>query len=661
MYNRYIPPKKQHAMPPISSPPTPPAPPPPTTTPPPPKRLKTKPPAGEDTIDNRHKTLISKRDKSLRRAETFSTASKSTIDATIEAPEQPTELHDLIPLPQPEPVPEPQITHNASSSLPRWLAAPIRISPNTTAQFADMGIQPSAIKSLSAKGFKKAFAVQAAVLPLLLPGPAQRPGDIIVSAATGSGKTLAYVLPMIEDLSRNVATKLRGIIVMPTRELVTQARDIAEICASAFSTSTDRNEFRKRVKIDTAIGSDSLAKDQSTMMEQHLDYNPVKAQTQEASINEPWIDSGDSVDYDKLFTSQILPALPDHVLEPRSKIDLLICTPGRLVEHLKSTPGFSLEHLKWLVVDEADKLLDQSFQQWLDIVIGQLPQPSNFGRREYIRKIILSATMTRDVGQLNSFKLHRPKLVVLDGKLDSTVSENANEGPEGYVLPSLLAESAIKVEDSDIKPLYLLEILKREKMLDSDRPSRSPTSDETLPLDNLSLSESTEATRGVLIFTKSTENALRLGRLLPLLEPSLANSVATITSTKSTGRQEMLKGFKSGKLSILVASDLVGRGLDLPNLAHVINYDIPTSIKDYVHRVGRTARAGRPGHAWTLFTETEGRWFWHEIGRSSLIQRLNADSKISRLNIKKSHFGEKQREQFQEALDTLGAEAKSSK
>jgi ATP-dependent RNA helicase DDX51/DBP6 len=122
-------------------------------------------------------------------------------------------------------------------------------------------------------------------------------------------------------------------------------------------------------------------------------------------------------------------------------------------------------------------------------------------------------------------------------------------------------------------------------------------------------------------------------------------------------RERTLRSFSSGTVSILVASDLVSRGLDLPNLAHVINYDVPSSLTSYVHRVGRTARAGRKGHAWTFFTDTDGGWFWNDIARATAINR---ERKVGRVNIQKEIFGEIQRKRYEDALEKLGNETRSS-
>lgn len=522
------------------------------------REKETTPDATEDTKeDARHQKLMKKREKSLKKAE------KLGIGAPVEvAPILETEVYDLVPLPQPEPVPDlPALP--ASASLPPWLASPIRVPPTATEQFEDLGFDEDVIKGLRKKGYNEAFAVQAAVIPLL-----QEPGDIVVAASTGSGKTLSYVLPMIEDLSRMPSRGIRGLIVMPTRELVTQAQQVSETCASAFP---------KRVKIGTAVGNETIEAEQANLIEQELVVDPI-GYAERMAQNTRWTATNTE---DEMFIHEDA-TLRDDVLKPIVKVDILICTPGRLVEHLMRTPGFNLSHLRWLVVDEADKLLDQSFQQWLPTVMAQV------GR---VRKIILSATMTKDVGQLNQLKLVRPRMVVLEG----------SEGLEGsgYVLPALLGEAGIKVEDESIKPLYLMDLLKREGILEADAG-------------------------GVLIFTKSNEAAVRLGRLLSLM--SLSVGVLTSTTPRAS-RQRTIASFAGG---ILVASDLVSRGLDI-SLAHVVNYDMPTSVESYVHRIGRTARAGKKGNAWTLFTASEGRWFWNEIGRSETIKRSNT---VERVNLK---------------------------
>ncbi|PQE29459.1 hypothetical protein CJF32_00003236 [Rutstroemia sp. NJR-2017a WRK4] len=661
----------------------------------------------QETEDRRYKKLLEKREKSLKKAEKRARkeAEKGDDGKDADEEEEPKELHDLVPLPQPEPVselPPPSL----ESTLPPWLASPILVSPTATAQFSELGIDENATKVLQTKGFNEAFAVQAAVLPLLLSGPKQKPGDVLVAAATGSGKTLSYVLPMTEDISGNTITRLRGVIVMPTRELVSQAREVCEICSNAYGTGS-----RKRIKIGTAVGNETFKVEQASLMEDQYLYDPEKYREQVKRLDARWESSDAGTDdEDNNLVDEAVSTLPDHIIQPVSKVDILICTPGRLVEHLKSTPGFTLQYVKWLIIDEADKLLDQSFQQWLSIVITALGEQIDslgpINDRDRIRKIILSATMTRDLGQLTSLKLYRPKLVVLEGSSDGT-EENDAKSAQAHVLPSLLIESAIKVDDEDLKPLYLLNILTQNKMLgaenesdsssDSESDSSSSSDDDSLDdssdsdLDSDSDSDSdldsesdasssassiasntatrdsvkpkanskpqSQEPRGVLIFTKSNETAVRLGRLIALIHPSYSSRIGTLTSTtRSSTRKTYLNAFHSGKLSILVASDLVSRGLDLPNLAHVINYDVPGSVTSYVHRVGRTARAGKPGHAWTLFSGTEARWFWHEIARSEGIRRAGG-KKVERVNVDAKKFAEEEKEAYERALKELGREA----
>ena len=120
----------------------------------------------------------------------------------------------------------------------------------------------------------------------------------------------------------------------------------------------------------------------------------------------------------------------------------------------------------------------------------------------------------------------------------------------------------------------------------------------------------------------------------------------------------MLSAFRNGKLSILVASDRASRGLDIKDLATVINYDMPTSLMNYVHRVGRTARAGQAGTAMTIVSHHEGRWFWKEIGKSGRIQRRE---KVARRDGLGKEATEEQKDAYSAALAKLGEEARGAK
>ncbi|CAK7565146.1 MAG: ATP-dependent RNA helicase dbp6 [Sporothrix epigloea] len=713
------------------------------------KKKKRKEPEADVTEDSlsRHRSMLARKEKALKRAQEVASqleAEEENAATEAEAQIKPVDMNEIGPLLMPEPMTEivPRPTYD---TLPQWLAEPIRVAPTMRMPFAKIGVSPEygvnehAAKVLrDEKGWTEAFAVQTAVMPLLLPsrrrsnGNNSGRGDVVVSAATGSGKTLAYVLPLIRDISRTRGiTRLRAIIVVPTRELVQQVQDVCETCARAYSSGSaasasdatlGRPVTGKKVRIGIAVGSQSFKKEQATLMEEEQIYDPAGYRAL-LCARQQWPFAADEADADPvtaavasgwraarpigLPSSDSLP-LPDHIIHHTSSVDVLICTPGRLVEHIQTTPGFTLDFVRWLVVDEADKLLGQSYQQWLTIVMDRLNPASSgihrLGARDFadtnesgVRKIVLSATMTRDVSLLSSLHLSRPTHVILEGTrqisaADSDTiqaSNNSNEGAE-YVLPELLNESAIKVRDDALKPLYLLDLLRspwiegasidRDKAVaaskmaanddrvsdassssgsssssdndsyndsDSDSDSSSSSSSSDSDSDSSSLDSDSSSDEGddkdndegennveapakansvpsaafnstVLIFAKSNENALRLSRLLELLAPDLAPLIGTITSTTRTSeRRKTLRAFggndTSRKLRILVATDLAARGIDLPSLDHVINYDMPPSVEFYVHRVGRTARAGASGHAWTLYTKKQAGWFWPVI------------------------------------------------
>ncbi|RYP91190.1 hypothetical protein DL770_002667 [Monosporascus sp. CRB-9-2] len=694
-----------------------------------PKKKKLKPaqeatPEDADDTPTRHKSVLEKAAKSIQKPpEPKATISEEQDVSMQDAPEanggreETTELHGLEPLPQPEPVPV-DTSKPTYETLPAWLAEPIRVSPQATASFADfgltpeLGISPEVVERLSAKGYTQAFAIQTAVIPQLLPHHCKtRQGDILVSAATGSGKTLAYALPLIRDLSQGNRhlTRLRALVVLPTRELVRQAQRVFEECAGAFTL----DGAKRRVRIGIGMGSQTLQREQTTLVEREERYDPVgfsqrlkrletvcEDEDEEAAYN-----TEDEEKRDMRRREDKIPTLPDHVIAYKSKVDILICTPGRLVEHINYTPGFSFDYVRWLIVDEADKLLGQNFQQWLDVVIPRLHTKNVPGARNHkqsnlsgVRKVILSATMTRDLDRLGGLKLRRPKLVVLEG-VGGREDLDTDKSRVEHALPELLEEAALKVSDPNLKPLFLVDLLQSPLVLGNHVPPDTETSqdddtDETSSPGSPSTSSSSGSdadsssdsssesdsnsdssvarrrpslpnnTPGVLIFTKSNETAVRLSRLLTLLSPPLGSLIGTLTSTTPySTRKSTLRAFTGGKLRVLVASDLVARGIDLPRLDHVVNYDMPASVAAYVHRIGRTARAGRGGKAWTLFTDPEARWFWREIAGlggdgGAMIRRARKVERIRVTEEKKDReaFEAKVR-RYEDALERLGREA----
>ncbi|KAJ3476022.1 hypothetical protein NLG97_g9265 [Lecanicillium saksenae] len=208
------------------------------------KKKKVEEPAPEEEDDDqngRHKSVLKQMAKSLKMA------SEAAANKTAEEPEEEVEQYGLEPLPQPA-QPEEAEVKPTYDTLPSWLSAPIRVSQSTRTSFTSAGIPAKTAEVLQSKGYAEAFAVQTAAIPLLLPNNNSLPGDLLISAATGSGKTLAYALPIVNDISQGVVTRLRALVVLPTRELVRQAQEVFELCAKAYEGSD-----RKRVRIGISI------------------------------------------------------------------------------------------------------------------------------------------------------------------------------------------------------------------------------------------------------------------------------------------------------------------------------------------------------------------------------------------------------------------------
>ncbi|OQD68360.1 hypothetical protein PENDEC_c036G03391 [Penicillium decumbens] len=640
-------------------------------------------PAEGKPTKNKHAGLLSKFERTKTAAATKVKKTKPEIEKPLEETAEPVFAQGLEPLPQPENPEEPEALPTYSS-LPDWLANPRRTSNKERAKFSDLGIKPDLLHILDERGYKEAFAVQSAVIPLLLESSNDyHPGDVCVSAATGSGKTISYVLPLVSSLKPLSASRLRGLIVVPTRELVRQARESCELLASGSG-----------LRIGSAVGNVAIKDEQKLLMRVDQVYNPAAV----AQRQNPGLQGDDWVDFDlEACVNESLNAneyLPAHLQRFEPNVDILVCTPGRLVDHIRYTKDFTLKYLDWLVIDEADRLLNESFQDWVDVVMGSLDTrqaPETFGScgkflsdmnlsiaTKPPRKVILSATMTRDISKLNSLRLTNPKLVVVGADDPSELTDlYADRADVSYDLPPTLHEHMVPVAEGAQKPLYLLRLLESHIQVGMDatagtvtgNDANSVVSDDTSSIDSdeessgtdsdteddsdsdtdtdtdtdsssdseegLDSAEHSDKPRStVLVFTKSSESASRLARLMTLTKPSLANQIGIIVkSNKSSASRRTLSAYRRGRISIIIATDRASRGLDLESLTHVVNYDVPHSVTTYVHRVGRTARAGREGSAWTLIVHHEGRWFSNEIAKS-VDGHIKRSSGIDRVNLK---------------------------
>lgn len=225
---------------------------------------------------------------------------------------------------------------------------------------------------------------------------------------------------------------------------------------------------------------------------------------------------------------------------------VVVGTPGRVVDHLTNTKGFSLRSLQHLVLDEADRLLNMDFEQEIDQILKVVPRDR--------RTQLFSATMTSKVAKLQRACLRNPVKVEVAAK---------------YTTVDTLRQQYMFVP-SKYKDCYLTFLL----------------------------TELAGCTG--MIFTRTCDATRRMALMLRNLGFGAVPIHGQMSQPK---RLAALNKFKAGERSLLVATDVASRGLDIPAVDVVINYDVPTNSKDYVHRVGRTARAGRSGRAVTIVTQ----------------------------------------------------------
>ncbi|KAI4457303.1 rna helicase [Holotrichia oblita] len=228
------------------------------------------------------------------------------------------------------------------------------------------------------------------------------------------------------------------------------------------------------------------------------------------------------------------------------KPHVLIATPGRLVDHLENTKGFNLRALKFLVMDEADRILNMDFEVEVDKILKVIPRDR--------RTFLFSATMTKKVKKLQRACLQDPVRVEV-----STKYQTVEKLQQYYVF--------IPVKFKDI---YLVHILNEL------------------------------AGNSFMIFCSTCNNTIRTALMLRNLGFTAVPLHGQMSQNK---RLAALTKFKAKNRSILISTDVASRGLDIPHVDIVVNFDIPTHSKDYIHRVGRTARAGRSGRAITFVTQ----------------------------------------------------------
>lgn len=259
--------------------------------------------------------------------------------------------------------------------------------------------------------------------------------------------------------------------------------------------------------------------------------------------------------------------------------DVLVVTPGRLIHTIRDTPSLDMSHLRYLVIDEADRMMDNIANDWLNILEtavyrGDRTRPGHLTAAVAARpqlplqKLLFSATLSQDPEQLEQLNLFEPKLyrcLVPAAGLDS----GAGQGVAQTSLPATLTQLYTVCRQGD-KPAMVHQVV-REKCLAK-----------------------------VLVFTHSNETVHRLALVLE----QLGHKVGELSSLVK-GRKKVLSKLDRGELDIVVCSDVMARGIDVEGLDGVISYDVPSYVKTYIHRVGRTARAGREGVAISLCEEKQ--------------------------------------------------------
>ncbi|RUS82194.1 hypothetical protein EGW08_010076 [Elysia chlorotica] len=309
--------------------------------------------------------------------------------------------------------------------------------------------------------------------------------DVIGLAETGSGKTGAFALPILQALLEK-PQRLFALVLTPTRELAYQIAEQFNALGSTIG-----------IKCAVIVGGIDMY-DQALML-----------------------------------------AKKPHVI---------VATPGRLVDHLENTKGFSLRAVKYLVMDEADRILNMDFEQEVDKILKVIPKER--------RTFLFSATMTKKVQKLQRACLRDPAKVEVNTK---------------YKTVDNLVQSYLFIPVK-FKDVYLVHILNEL------------------------------AGNTFIIFSSTCNNTQRLALMLRNLGLKAIPLHGQMSQEKRLGA---LNKFKSKNSNILIATDVASRGLDIPHVDVVINFDIPSHSKDYIHRVGRTARAGRAGKSITFVTQYE--------------------------------------------------------
>jgi len=342
--------------------------------------------------------------------------------------------------------------------------------------FSVLGLGDRIIRAIEEAGYTEPTPIQTEAIPQILAGH-----DLIGIAQTGTGKTAAFTLPMLSMLSAVVSDggkpRIRALVVAPTRELVVQIEENVRAYAK------------------------------------HL---PLRIATVFGGVSER-----------------------PQIQALRSGVDLVIATPGRLLDLMDGRNG-NFSTLSFLVLDEADRMLDMGFLPQIRKVVAAMPKQR--------QTLLFSATLSKEIEQVTKEFQRNPKIV--------QIGKRAN--------PAETVTQYVYEVQAHLKPALLSHLLKDPQM------------------------------SMVLVFARTKHGADRIAR--KLIQQGI--TTGTLHSNRSQNqRLKALSDFKSGALRVLVATDIAARGIDVDGISHVVNYDFPPQPEDYVHRIGRTGRALAIGDA----------------------------------------------------------------
>lgn len=351
--------------------------------------------------------------------------------------------------------------------------------------FEKLGLMSVIQKAVDELGYVKPTPVQTKVIPAVLEGK-----DVMATAQTGTGKTAAYALPLLHLLTKRTqkatpSKVVRSLILVPTRELASQVWQSMQ----AYGKYTELSSV--------AI------------------YGGVK------------------------FTPQ--------VKKLEKGVDILIATPGRLLEHVKLN-NVDLSRVEMLIFDEADRILDMGFWDEVEMLLSLLSKKR--------QTLLFSVSMSKQLKRLSEMSLKKPIKIDIN-----------NQG-----------DFAKKVEQK----IYLVDAERKCELL--------------------SFMIGSQNWHQVLVFTKTKQSADEVGKYL---EESGLKTLVLHGDKAHSKRTQAILAFKENKIRVLVATDIASRGLDIEDLPHVINYELPGDAEDYMHRAGRTGRAGKEGMAISLVSQEE--------------------------------------------------------